>query len=215
MATAVVITGPSSVGKSTLASGLQALSKVPLLRFGVDELYRMVPADWAGGTKNARCGERGFRYAADPDNGPGARRIVNGVDALDMLRAHHAGVTGMLSAGHHVIVDGEAYEPELSRDFHRAILSLRECGVQSSFIELRAAVEALTERQERHPHPAGLALGHAAFEGAFEHADIVLDTTHLSAGAVLDRVSRWLSSRHPLVFAPEGGTETSSVETRR
>jgi chloramphenicol 3-O-phosphotransferase len=214
VAIAIVITGPSSVGKSTLVSGLQAVSAVPLLRFGVDELYRMVPADWAGGTRRARYGERGFRYAADPDNGPGAQRIVNGVEALDMLRAHHAGVTGMLSAGHHVIVDGEAYEPALSREFHRDILSLQVRGVQASFIGLRAAAEALTERQERHAHPAGLALGQAAVEGAFEDADLVLDTTQLPADAVLDRVRRWLSSRHPLAFAVEAGADTSSVDVR-
>ncbi len=44
MVICVVVDGPSSVGKSTLVDGLQDLAAVPLLRFGVDELYRMVPA---------------------------------------------------------------------------------------------------------------------------------------------------------------------------
>ncbi|WP_068795654.1 phosphotransferase-like protein [Pseudonocardia sp. HH130630-07] len=199
MGIAIVVNGPSSVGKSTLVSGLQGRSAVPLLRFGVDELYRMVPAGWAGGEPDARHGERGFRYLPDPAHGPGARRIVNGPDAMAMLRAHHAGVLGMLRAGHHVVVDGQAYEPSLDAEFRRALSGAAGCGVESSVVELRASGETLADRQARHDHPAGLALGNAARAGAFTAPDLLLDTSGLSADTVLDRVWDRLVSRHPVL----------------
>ncbi len=58
----VVLNGPSAVGKSTLAAAIQDHSVAPLLRFGVDEFYRMVPDQWAGGVKGARFADRGFTY---------------------------------------------------------------------------------------------------------------------------------------------------------
>src|SRR5580700_2718115 len=94
----VVINGPSAAGKSTLAAAIQDHSEVPLLRFGVDELYRMVPDQWAGGVPNARHARKGFTYQDVPSM-PGARRINNGTDAMAMLYAMNSAILGILSSG--------------------------------------------------------------------------------------------------------------------
>ena len=73
MAVCIVVNGPSAVGKSTLVTAIQDRAAVPLLRFGIDELYRMVPAQWAGGTPNAEHALVGFRYATADDDPTGAR----------------------------------------------------------------------------------------------------------------------------------------------
>src|SRR5699024_4227217 len=141
MAICVVVNGPSSVGKSTLVEGLQDLASVPLLRFGADELYRMVPAQWAGGTAGASHGEQGFSYreVLSEHGLPIGRRIHNGPDAVRMLHAMNAGVLGMVTAGHDVIVDGEAYEPEVNVDLHLRLRHAAHRGaVECSIVELTA-----------------------------------------------------------------------------
>ncbi len=199
MALCVVINGPSSVGKSTLVTGLQDQAAIPLLRFGVDELYRMVPAHWAGGTKDAAHADRGFRYEHDPSGGdPAGLRIANGADAVRMLYALGAGVLGMVRAGHHVIVDGQAYEPEVNDEFHRALRTATRAGeLESSILELTGGSDDLLSRQARHSHSAGLALSQARRGQLCPDPDLLIDTSGRSGPEVLAFAWTWLIERHP------------------
>jgi chloramphenicol 3-O-phosphotransferase len=198
MALCVVINGPSSVGKSTLVTGLQDRAAIPLLRFGVDELYRMVPAQWAGGTKDAAHADRGFRYEADVSaDDTAGRRIANGVDAVQMLHAMGAGVLGMVRAGHHVIVDGQAYEPEVNDEFHRSLRGASRAGeLESSIVELTGGAADLLSRQARHAHPAGLAVSQSRRGPLCPDPDLMIDTTSRSGPEVLNQVWDWLLVRH-------------------
>lgn len=200
MAICVVVNGPSSVGKSTLVTGLQDRADVPLLRFGVDELYRMVPPQWAGGTPGALHGERGFAYAeADAADGtPLGRQIVNGPDAVRMLRAMNAGVLGMVRAGHDVIVDGQAYESSVSGELHRLLRAdARSGALECSIVELTADSGCLVARQGEHSRPAGLALSQAGRGWICPDPDLHLDTAERNAAEVLSAVWEFLTSRHP------------------
>ncbi len=79
--------------------------------------------------------------------------VCNGPDAVRMLRAMNAGVLGMVRAGHDVIVDGEAYEPEVNAEFHRQLRGEAGSGaVDCSIVELTADVQGLLDRQQRHTH---------------------------------------------------------------
>jgi chloramphenicol 3-O-phosphotransferase len=200
MAICVVVNGPSSVGKSTLVSGLQDLASVPLLRFGADELYRMVPSQWAGGTAGARHAERGFSYreVRSEDGSPIGRRIHNGPDAVRMLYAMNAGVLGMVTSGHDVIVDGEAYEPEVNTALHRELReAAQRAAIECSIIELTADIDGLLDRQQRHAHPAGLAESQSRQGWICQDPDLHVDTGGKSADDVRRDVWEFLVQRHP------------------
>jgi len=204
VAVCIVVNGPSAVGKSTLATAIQDRAIVPILRFGVDELYRMVPAQWAGGTPDALHADAGFRYVPDECD-PTGRAIVNGPDAVQMLRAMQAGVLGMVRAGHHVIVDGQGYEPTVNTEFHDALRAAVHDGyIEASVIELTAHDPDLIVRQERHQRPVGLALSQSRRGPICPDPDLLLDTTGRSGTAVFDQVWSWLSGRHTVLATPAG-----------
>lgn len=202
----VVINGPSAVGKSTLASAIQNHASVPLLRFGVDELYRMVPDQWAGGVRGARFAERGFTYR-EVDAIPGARRIVNGTDAVAMLLAMNAAIVAMLVAGVGVVVDGQAFEPAVNDDLEQQLRDLEARGlVHVAIIELVAEADSLVSRQKRHGHPSGLSLDQNTLPKQASSADFVLDTSDLEPDEVAARVLQWLEKRHGESLGPGGTT---------
>lgn len=202
----LVVNGPSAAGKSTLTTTIQDRSEIPLLRFGLDELFRMVPDHWGGGLPGARHSDLGFRYE-DVDGLPGVRRIRTGPDGLRMLTAMNAAVVAMLRAGQGVIVDGQAFEPEANRDLEARLRDLTAQGAAVVVtVELRVREEDLADRQRRHRHPAGLALFHARQPAQSANPDLVVDTTGRDADQVADAVWAWLTAVHPALAAgPAGG----------
>ncbi|MFG3616199.1 hypothetical protein [Nocardia sp. NPDC047654] len=188
----IVINGPSAAGKSTLTAAIQDRIEEPLLRFGVDELYRMVPGQWAGGVANARYADRGFTYQDVPD-APGVRRIHNGVDAISMLYAMNSAVVGMLSAGVGVIVDGQAFEPSVNQDLEDRLRELEAKGeARVAIIEIGAADDQLADRQRRHAHPVGLSLHHNTLPKQAARPDLIVDTTRMTSAEVADLVCDWI-----------------------
>lgn len=204
MAICIVVNGPSSVGKSTLVTGLQDSATIPLLRFGVDELYRMVPSQWAGGTTGARHADRGFSYV-DLTEGIGSpleRQIRNGADAVHMLHAMNEGILAMCRAGHDVIVDGQAYEPTVNEELHRKLRAEVAAGrAECSIVELTADEAGLADRQLSHPHASGLAVPQARRGWICHDPDLHLDTAAMNADTVLRTVWEFLGSRHPRLRA--------------
>ena len=201
----LVINGPSAAGKSTLTTAIQDRAEVPLLRFGLDELFRMVPDHWGGGLPGARHADLGFRYenidGYDGDDGDdGVRRIRTGPDGMLMLRAMNAAITAMLQAGQGVIVDGQAFEPEANRDLDTRLRELgRRNAAAVAVVELRADDGALADRQRRHRHPAGLSLFHNSLPPQSAEPDLVLDTTGRDAAQVADLLWDWLVGFYPAI----------------
>lgn len=193
----LVVNGPSAVGKSTLTTAIQERAEVPLLRFGLDELFRMVPEPWGGGLPGARHADRGFRYE-DVHGQDGVRRIRTGVDGSRMLAAMNAAVVAMLESGQGVVVDGQAYETGATRDLEARLRALARGGsAVVAVIELRASDQDLAERQSRHCHPAGLSLFHARQPPQSAAPDLVVDTAGRDAEAVADAVWAWLADVYP------------------
>jgi chloramphenicol 3-O-phosphotransferase len=195
----LVINGPSAAGKSTLTTAIQDRAEVPLLRFGLDELFRMVPDHWGGGLPGARHSDRGFRYE-DVEGREGVRRIRSGPDGLLMLRAMNAAVVAMLQAGQGVIVDGQAFEPEANQDLEARLRELDRRGTAVvEIVELRANDGELEDRQRRHRHPAGLSLFHTTQPPQSASRDLVIDTTSLDADQVADRLWDRLVAVYPAI----------------
>jgi chloramphenicol 3-O-phosphotransferase len=193
----VVINGPSAAGKSSLTAAIQDHSEAPLLRFGVDELYRMVPDQWAGGVPNARHAREGFTYQ-EVASMPGVRRIENGQDALAMLYAMNAAILGILYSGVGVVVDGQPFEPEVNSDLEKRLRDLQAEGLaQVAIIEIAASDGQLVDRQLRHAHPVGLSLYHNSLPKQANEPDLVVDTTDMTAAQVSNLVCDWLDRRYP------------------
>jgi chloramphenicol 3-O-phosphotransferase len=191
----VVVNGPSAVGKSTLVRAIQDHFEVPLLRFGVDELYRMVPDQWAGGVPNASHAVDGFSYQ-DVDSMPGVRRIENGKDAVAMLYAMNSGILGILSSGVGVVVDGQAFEPDVNSDLENRLRALEaDALAHVAIIELVASDRQLVDRQRRHAHPVGLSLYNNALPRQAAEPDLVVDTASMTAAEVAEFVCDWLDRR--------------------
>ncbi|MFI2366217.1 chloramphenicol phosphotransferase [Promicromonospora sp. NPDC019610] len=199
----LVINGPSAAGKSTLTTAIQDRAETPLLRFGLDELFRMVPDHWGGGLPGARHSDLGFRYEAvegaeGAEGTEGVRRIRTGPDGMVMLEAMNAAVVAMLRTGQGVIVDGQAFEPEANRDLEARLAVLGQEGVAAvAIVELRTDDRDLTERQRRHEHPAGLSLFHNSRPPQSPHPDLVIDTTGRDAAHVADLLWDWLVAFYP------------------
>jgi chloramphenicol 3-O-phosphotransferase len=195
----VVVNGPSAVGKSTLVQKIQARSAIPLLRFGVDELYRMVPCEWAGGTRDPIHSKEGFSYQFLEDGeGNQLRVIINGPDAVRMLLGMNAATCGFLASGNHVIVDGQGYEPRVNEDLRLSLKRMRTDGrAEVSVIELTVSPGEIVTRQELHAHPAGIALAQLRSGPVDPDPDLLFDTTGLTPDRVFEEVWAWLASRHP------------------
>ena len=193
----LVINGPSAAGKSTLTTAIQDRAERPLLRFGLDELFRMIPDHWGGGLPGARHSHLGFRYE---DVEPGVRRIRTGADGMRMLGAMNVAVVAMLRAGQGVIVDGQAFEPEANQDLESRLAELaREGGAAVAIVELRTADGDLEDRQRRHEHPVGLSLFHNRRPPQSPDPDLVVETTGRDAAQVADVLWDWLVEFYPAI----------------
>ena len=217
----LVINGPSAAGKSTLTTAIQDRAERPLLRFGLDELFRMIPDHWGGGLPGARHSDLGFRYedveleaidlanarfdgvgtgGSRPNGRDGVRRIRTGADGLRMLGAMNVAVVAMLRAGQGVIVDGQAFEPKANQDLESRLAELaREGGAAVAIVELRTADGDLEDRQRRHEHPAGLSLFHNRQPPQSPDPDLVIETTGRDAAQVADVLWDWLVDFYPAI----------------
>jgi chloramphenicol 3-O-phosphotransferase len=200
----LVINGPSAAGKSTLTTAIQDRAEVPLLRFGLDELFRMVPDHWGGGLPGARHADLGFRYEEVGSEGvegrEGVRRIRSGPDGMLMLAAMNAAIAAMLRTGQGVIVDGQAFEPEANRDLEAQLGQLdRRGSAVVAIVELTTDDSELEDRQRRHRHPAGLSLFHTSQPPQSAEPDLVIDTTGLDAAQVADLLWDWLIRIYPAI----------------
>ncbi|MEU4360487.1 chloramphenicol phosphotransferase [Promicromonospora sp. NPDC023987] len=195
----LVINGPSAAGKSTLTTTIQDRAEVPLLRFGLDELFRMVPDHWSGGLPEARHSDLGFRYE-DVEGRDGVRRIRTGPDGRLMLAAMNAAIAAMLRAGQGVIVDGQAFEPEANHDLEAQLGELdRQGSAVVAIVELKTDDSELEDRQRRHQHPAGLSLFHNSRPPQSANPHLVIDTTGLDATQVADVLWGWLVVTYPTI----------------
>jgi chloramphenicol 3-O phosphotransferase len=162
----ILVVGPSSAGKSTLARAIQAAAPEPYLVLSLDGLFASVDERWGSG---GAFREAGFAYA---DQADGSVRVVYGEIGRRMLAGMRRAAAAHARAGVNVVFDDMLLEESAAADWAEAL-----AGVDALLVRLTAPLNLLREREAARPHPRkrGLAAGHTALHDAIA-ADIVIDT---------------------------------------
>nr|AIA16696.1 Chloramphenicol phosphotransferase-like protein [uncultured bacterium] len=104
----LLLNGPSSSGKSTLAELLQSKLKDPFLHIGIDKMIAMMPDkinNWEGGQS-----EQGFWWEEDTDSeGHQIYKIKMGPYAQKVSQTYKEVVVTLAKNGHNIIVDEVAF----------------------------------------------------------------------------------------------------------
>jgi chloramphenicol 3-O phosphotransferase len=138
--TIILLLGPSSAGKTTLAKALQNLLDEPFLHAPIDAIMHMVPKrclddephDIANGEPPAHGG---FWWQQDADQ-PAAPLVTRiGPFGERMILAAHRAVRAFAESGFNLIVDDVIYQPGWVADYvellghHQVLLVAVRCGL--------------------------------------------------------------------------------------
>ncbi|ANZ40248.1 chemotaxis protein [Lentzea guizhouensis] len=170
----VLLNGPSSSGKSSIAQAM-----LPLL---ADPWFH-VPVDAVSGMRSTVH-----------------RRSLSAAETAEMLRrtrlGYHRVVAALAGAGNDVVVDYPLSEPWRLADLLDVLV-----GFDVTLVDVRCSVEELVRRERaRGDRPEGLAV---AQTGVYAHGDndLVVDTTHRSAAeCAREVVDRLAAVHHPKAF---------------
>jgi len=163
----ILLIGPSSAGKSTLAAAIRAAADEAWIIQSLDGLFAAIDDRW--GSKGAHRAD-GFRYESGAD---GSVRVVAGSAGKAMLRGFRRAVAANAAAGVNVIVDDMLLDEGALGDWAQAL-----AGLDARLVRLAPPLEVLQARDATRPHGRvpGLAAGHLALHAALA-ADLVIDTS--------------------------------------
>jgi chloramphenicol 3-O phosphotransferase len=184
----VVLNGPSSSGKTTLATAFRdqrAAAGDFWFMTGIDDFLAKLPVEWqsAGSHSGPRAAE-GVRF----ERTDGGLEVRVGSVGRQLIRAYQLGVAAAANAGLNVIVD-EVVIDETSWDDWASALA----GHQVVWVGIRCSLEVAERRERSRPERyAGLTRGQAPVVHRFAHYDFEIDTTARSEGEVLADFARLL-----------------------
>jgi chloramphenicol 3-O phosphotransferase len=163
----ILVIGPSSAGKSTLAAAIQAAAPEPWIIQSLDGLFAAIDDRW--GSDGERRAD-GFRYELAAD---GTVRVVAGPVGQEMLAGFRRAVAAYAHAGVNVIVDDMLLDAPALDDWAAAL-----AGLDVRTVRLSSPLAVLASRDRTRPHGRvpGLAAGHFALHAALA-ADLVIDTS--------------------------------------
>jgi chloramphenicol 3-O phosphotransferase len=176
----VLLNGPSSGGKSTLAIAIQEAMAAPWLRLGLDAFLDYVPERLVNVGGRA---DEGFRFRPADDDPESVTRITVGRYGQRVVRGMHSAVAALAHGGLDVIVDDLLLERSWLDDWTEALV-----GIDVVFVGVSAPLDVVEARElargDRFPR---LARGHydiVHHEGIY---DLLIDTSvhDASAGARL------------------------------
>ena len=182
--TVVVLNGPWSSGKSTLARELQDRWDGPLLEAGLGRHLAMLPRRYL----SSRWPEiYVYSYAADGS----IASISVGPVGERLHRAMHRSVARLGRGGFDVVVDHVLLDGRWAGDLAEALSQ-----VPAVFVGVRCPLEVLEARERER---ADRTLGQAAAQHAIVHGhgryDVEVDTSCLDPAAAADVVLAWLTDR--------------------
>lgn len=180
----VILNGPSSAGKSTLARSLQDALPTPWLRLGIDAFLDFVPEQLVNVGAKA---DEGFRFLPADDDPASVTRIAVGRYGEHVVRGMHAAIGALARSGLDIIVDDVLLERSWLDDYTDALT-----GLDVVFIGVTAPLEIVETRElargDRFPR---LARGHydvVHHDGIY---DLLIDTSvHDGPAAVTLLVER-------------------------
>ena len=170
---AIVLTGTSGAGKSSMAAELQNILPEPFLALGLDTFFGAMPYRW---TSAGESSGEGFSYVRDTDpQGHPRLRIDYGPVGARLLAGMRGAVAALLSEGNNVIVDEMPIDTTIVPAWRAALAEYRVL-----WVRVNAPLAVLESREaERFPERfRGLSRGHYDICDA-EDFDLVLDSSDL------------------------------------
>ena len=193
--TVLVLNGPSSSGKSSLARALQARWPGLLLDGGLDRHLGMLPRQYLG-----PLWSQVYRYGHGADGS--VTSVSVGAAGARLHRAMHRAVAALAAAGCDVVVDHVLLEPRWALDLVQALE-----GVPTVLVGVRLPAEVLAERERaRADRTLGQALSQLPAVHAHGSYDLEVDTAVLGADEAADAVLAWLDT---------GGKPVAAARWRR
>jgi chloramphenicol 3-O phosphotransferase len=172
----VVLNGPGSVGKTTLACAIQGMVPTPVLHVQMDAFLEMLPEAMQDAPET-------FSYRP----GPGGVAIETGPAGARLIRGMHHAVAALAGQGSDLIFDTVAECADL--DELRGLLAGRRC----LFVGLHAPLAVLEAREwARGDRMIGLARAQVGRVHAGVRYDLELDLGTLSPDAGAKRILREL-----------------------
>jgi chloramphenicol 3-O phosphotransferase len=161
----ILLNGPSSVGKGSVAKALQRIAERPMLHVAMDAFLEMLPAAMLGAPE-------GYVFETTREDGLPVTSITSGPVLEAAMRGMRGAVAALAEAGNDLIVDEVMWDPKALADYRRrlAAFDFRTVG-------LRAPLEVI-ERRERQRGDRDLGLARWQYDKV--HAgmayDLELDT---------------------------------------
>lgn len=188
----VVLNGPSSAGKTTLALAFRharAAAGDCWLVLGLDDFNDVLPHQWV------RAGDHRGPHA---DDGlvidPSASVPVRvGELGRRLFAAYRRTVALWARHGFNVVVDDVCFDEEAARDWHEAL-----AGLDVTWVAVRCAPEVLVAREAaRGDRLPGLARALATDVHRWAPVDVELDTTDATVDELCARLASQLHGRLP------------------
>jgi len=177
----VIINGPSSVGKSTIAGGLQDALTEPWLKLSIDDFLGFMPERLVNLGPSA---DAGFRWFPADATGEEATRIVSGDYGHRVMRGMQRAIAGLADAGLDVIVDDVILEAPWLDGYLEELAA-----VDVVFVGVTAPLDVIEEREiargDRFPRQAR---GHYDVVHHDDIYDVRVDTSILGPQACVERV---------------------------
>lgn len=173
----ILLNGPGSVGKSTLAKALQQALPAPFLHVPMDLFQEMLPEDWQDHPET-------FAYRPLPDAAPPQTAILTGPRGDRLLSGFTAAVAALADCGIDLIVDAVLIQP-------RALSALRDrlSGHDLTTVLLAAPLATIEARETgRGDRMPGLARWQLPRMDGPDAHDLTLDLSALSPETAAARI---------------------------
>ncbi|MFE9580220.1 chloramphenicol phosphotransferase CPT family protein [Nocardia sp. NPDC006044] len=170
----IFLNGTSSSGKTTLARGIQDVSDVPFVYWGIDTLFDLVPPNWGGG-RDGPLSRAGFWYDRTGRAADGHPLLVvrYGEVGLRMLRSACAAAAAFARGGDHLVIDEMLLTPDLLPMWLTAL-----AGLDVRLVAVTCPLHVAEQRELARGNEIGLARGH--FHSVHAHGiayDLTVDTS--------------------------------------
>jgi chloramphenicol 3-O phosphotransferase len=176
-ATLIVLNGPSSAGKSSIARCLQDLWPRPLLVTGIDTFI----GGWPGSFLKFRGddgtpSEQSVGLRVVPGHGlPPSWILESGEDFNTLMRLAHRAWASISAGGIDQVVDHAIFEEPMRRDALEVLSNAYWVGVTCDIDEL------VRREAQRGDRPTGFASGTSAVVHNGMRYDVVVDSTSLTS----------------------------------
>ena len=175
----IILNGPGSVGKTTIARELQAMAADSYLHVRMDSFIEMLP-------ESMLDHENGLTFEELVVDGQPAVRIQVGPVADRTFRGMRRAIAALADAGNNLIVDDVAVADEIAD--YRKLLSSHEVTV----VGLQASLEILESRER---HRGDRHIGLARWQHERIHPDIDYDLTLDTSGISPSECARRICAR--------------------